>query len=153
MSRVPAKKRATRAVKPPPSAITDFCLTVRDFGPIAEAEIRVAPLTILVGKNSTGKSYMASLLWLILNSSETLALRPETRQEGFTPNWFVELSRAPSAHENVIEKEVPRDLLCGWMQDFVAKNKDELISYLFSSEGTNFMDIQFEVCRFGYHRI
>lgn len=40
-----------------------FTLVIRDFGRIASAELEVAPLTILIGKNNAGKSYALSLLW------------------------------------------------------------------------------------------
>ncbi len=40
----------------------DWTVEVEDFGPIQEASITMAPLVILVGKNNTGKSYMATLL-------------------------------------------------------------------------------------------
>jgi energy-coupling factor transporter ATP-binding protein EcfA2 len=47
-------------------------LTVRDFGPLAEGCIRLRPLTLLVGPNNVGKSYLARLVYAIL----TPFLRP-----------------------------------------------------------------------------
>lgn len=49
-SQTPASKAATR-------------ISVEGFGRIASAEIELAPLTILLGKNNSGKSYLATLLW------------------------------------------------------------------------------------------
>ena len=34
-------------------------IAVKDFGPIAQAEIDLKPLTVLIGPNNTGKSYLA----------------------------------------------------------------------------------------------
>jgi predicted ATPase len=43
--------------------IPSWTLDVTGLGPIKKAEIEVRPLTLLVGENSTGKSYLATLLW------------------------------------------------------------------------------------------
>jgi energy-coupling factor transporter ATP-binding protein EcfA2 len=40
---------------------------VEDFVQIRQADIELAPLTLLVGDNNSGKSYLASLLWGILD--------------------------------------------------------------------------------------
>ncbi len=45
----------------------NWSLLVEDFGPIKKAEVTLAPLVLLVGKNNLGKSYLASLLWGLLN--------------------------------------------------------------------------------------
>ena len=34
-------------------------IAFRNFGPIAHAEVDLKPLTILIGSNNTGKSYLA----------------------------------------------------------------------------------------------
>jgi hypothetical protein len=54
-----------------------WSLSVEDFGPIKRASVTVAPLTIFVGQNSSGKSYMASLLWALFNVRRVI-LRPES---------------------------------------------------------------------------
>ncbi len=46
----------------------DLTVGVRDFGPIAEGEITLKPLTILVGPNNSGKSYAAMLLHSIFEA-------------------------------------------------------------------------------------
>ncbi len=40
-------------------------LSVRDFGPIARAEIDLRPLTVFVGPSNTGKSYLAILIYAL----------------------------------------------------------------------------------------
>lgn len=40
-------------------------LSVSNFGPIAEAEIELRPLTVFVGPSNTGKSYLAILLYAL----------------------------------------------------------------------------------------
>ena len=43
-------------------------LSVTNFGPIAEAQIELRPLTVFVGPSNTGKSYLASLILALHNS-------------------------------------------------------------------------------------
>ncbi len=38
-------------------------VVISDLGPFKRAEIRLKPLTLLIGKNSVGKSFLAYLLW------------------------------------------------------------------------------------------
>ena len=53
-----------------PRTTDNLHLSVRNFGPIAEAEdIELRPLTIFVGPSNTGKSYMAALIYSMLQSS------------------------------------------------------------------------------------
>ena len=40
-------------------------LEVKNFGPIAEAKIHLRPLTVFVGPNNTGKSYLATLIYAL----------------------------------------------------------------------------------------
>ncbi|MBC7907678.1 MAG: AAA family ATPase [Rhodospirillaceae bacterium] len=49
-----------------------WTLSLENFGKIRRAEVTVAPLTILVGKNNVGKSYLASLIWGLLSPRAVL---------------------------------------------------------------------------------
>lgn len=57
---------------------------VKNLGRIAAAEISLAPLTILVGKNNTGKSYLATLIWTLGRP----ALLTESGAIRRKPAWF-----------------------------------------------------------------
>lgn len=43
-------------------------LYVKNFAKIKEAEIELAPFTLFIGDNNSGKSYLASLVWYIQNT-------------------------------------------------------------------------------------
>ena len=43
----------------------DYTLSVKDFGPIAEAHIELRPMTVFVGPSNTGKSYFATLVYAL----------------------------------------------------------------------------------------
>ena len=49
-----------------------WSLSVEEFGPIKQASVTLAPLTLFVGQNSSGKSYIASLLWALSNSGRVV---------------------------------------------------------------------------------
>ena len=40
-------------------------LSVKDFGPIAEADVDLRPMTVFVGPSNTGKSYLAILVYVL----------------------------------------------------------------------------------------
>ena len=40
---------------------------VKNFGKIEEASVEIAPLTLFVGDNNSGKSYMMTLIYGLLN--------------------------------------------------------------------------------------
>ena len=41
----------------------DFRVRIKNFGPIAEGDIQIRPLTVFVGPSNTGKSYLATLIY------------------------------------------------------------------------------------------
>lgn len=43
----------------------EYNLIIKDFGKIKEADIHVSPLTLFVGDNNSGKSYLMSLIWAL----------------------------------------------------------------------------------------
>jgi len=62
-------------------------LEVRNFGYVEEASIELAPLTIFIGKNNTGKSYIATLIYILLkklcNLKEELEIMPKELPTSF----------------------------------------------------------------------
>jgi hypothetical protein len=79
-----------------------WTLSVEDFGPIKSASVTLAPFTVFTGHNNTGKSYMASLIWAALNSSEILN-RPAA-QRGAAFDAVGELvSEIRSGRKSVVE--------------------------------------------------
>jgi predicted ATPase len=49
---------------------------VKDFGPVAEADIELKPLTVLMGPNNTGKTYISTLLLIADNIIDSVKLYP-----------------------------------------------------------------------------
>ena len=45
----------------------NFNLKINNFGPIKNANLEIAPLTIFVGSNNSGKSFSVKLIHSLLN--------------------------------------------------------------------------------------
>ena len=45
----------------------NWVLHVKNFGKIKSADVEVKPLTLFVGDNNSGKSYLLSLIWSLKN--------------------------------------------------------------------------------------
>ncbi len=104
-----------------------WTLEVEGFGPIIEAKIESAPLTLLVGDNNSGKSYLAILLWSVyqlgnplivgsvdVNSSSYKELRA----------FFDSIGESP-----VVLTKTDVQRLMNWAMDFLVD-----VSVLFNSD-------------------
>jgi len=47
-------------------------LSIRDFGPFAEAELEVKPITVIVGRNNSGKSTLVYLFWSLVTREASI---------------------------------------------------------------------------------
>ena len=59
-----------------------YSLKVRDFGPIAEANVTLRPLTVFVGPSNTGKSYLATLIYALHRCFRDTTPLPDMRPRG-----------------------------------------------------------------------
>jgi predicted ATPase len=48
--------------------ITIDSLVIKNFGPIGKAEINMKKLTVFIGPNNAGKSYVATLFYALSNA-------------------------------------------------------------------------------------
>src|SRR4051812_13675340 len=68
-------------------------IDVRDLGPLRQATIDLHPLTVLIGPNNTGKSFLA----LLTHASLHLAVRPHTyRSSGRLQRFGTRRELAPA---------------------------------------------------------
>ncbi|RKJ52567.1 hypothetical protein D7Y09_13895 [bacterium 1XD42-1] len=58
----------------------EYNLIIKDFGKIKEANIHVSPLTLFVGDNNSGKSYLLSLIWALRSLSTSSPLFDSIRE-------------------------------------------------------------------------
>ena len=57
----------------------DLRLVVDNLGPVAHADIALQPLTVLIGKNNTGKTYVAQALYAVNKAVNSYHLQPSDR--------------------------------------------------------------------------
>ncbi|WP_148294396.1 AAA family ATPase [Azospirillum sp. B506] len=87
--------------------MTDFSWTlhIEELGKLSEAEIQLAPLTIIVGKNNSGKSYLSSLLWALANPEIAIfrGQSPVNKQYRACIAWIRKAARLPKDEVRVFD--------------------------------------------------
>ena len=114
-------------------------LYVENYGKIEKAELEVAPLTLFVGDNNSGKSYLLSLLWGIQNIGARRLFadldKMESEDVQIVSDWIKQqLSKAREgvtckASVTEISEQLERLInIC------LNQKKDELLKWIFNSE-------------------
>jgi hypothetical protein len=113
-----------------------WTLAVEGLGRIDQAEVRVRPLTLFVGENNSGKSYLASLLWdfyarmpevFAFHSSETRALLASPRYQACS-RW---LTDKLSLEEPYALTEADVELLLSWFNERLGEKKAAVVQRVF----------------------
>jgi len=76
-------------------------LTVSNFGPIAEANIELRPMSVFVGPSNTGKSYMAVLIYSLHKFFSAYPYRRYARLDLSRKNVATTLAWARETHSNL----------------------------------------------------
>ena len=97
-----------------PSTVERTTLSVKDFGPIARAEIDLRPFTVFVGASNTGKSYLAILLYAL---HQFFGKQVDPFAALYHPN---RLRHSPSAGERMASEQA--EAIGHWLQ----QTEDEL---------------------------
>lgn len=119
--------------------MANWSLYVENYGKIAKAEIECAPLTLIVGDNNCGKSYLMSLLWGLHNYGAVNLFQNDSGQisddEIILRNWIKE-NIAQALPETDMEADVEEiGTLCERLINlYIDKNKDKLLAWIFNSE-------------------
>ena len=121
-----------------------------EYGKIKSAEIEVSPLTLFVGDNNSGKSYLMALLWGIQNLgvSELISsvLREETKLEHELIGWIrAQVALACEQGEHIAQVcEIEKELQA-LLQEGLRQNKDNLVKKIFNSSDVKIKDLQIEL--------
>lgn len=117
-----------------------YKIIVEDYGKIKKTEIEVLPLTLFVGDNNAGKSYLLSLLWAIFSGEvnpvlyKRLQLLLDTKYKTLYQKILKSVSGEDSAiwnKEVVIEKSDIIDVI----NDLLEVSKDDIVKSIFNYEG------------------
>lgn len=137
-------------------------LIVEDFGKIKSAEIEVAPLTLFVGDNNSGKSYLLSLIWGIRNLGEEIFLNDSEFGKKELIDWMTEkITTAMEVGKCKISLEPVENLLEEALNAILERKKEEFVKKIFNSdkvsigklsigfENLNSVDLEFNLDELG----
>lgn len=109
-------------------------LYVKNFAKIKEAEIELAPFTLFIGDNNSGKSYLASLIWYIQN--------PDFFKYFDDYKEFTLLNKLSANildnenFETIISKDLLIEIIDG-INNILEKKRDKILSELFNYDKIN----------------
>ena len=108
-----------------------YTIHVEDFGKIKKASIKVAPLTLLVGDNNSGKSYLLSLIWAFQSFEMHHILFLGIEQA----SGFKELAEKISLfiEGKLTEVKVASDDFLSILNELLQRNKESLVRSIFNS--------------------
>ncbi len=113
-------------------------LKVSEYGKIESAEIETAPLTLFVGDNNSGKSYLVSLLWGIRHLGLELLFVGEnectTEAEDRLLHWVKEqVRKVMESGKNTVQASEIGNELQTVLKERVDRNKDRFMKAIFNS--------------------
>jgi|GEM_PF-1435012 len=106
-------------------------LHIKDFGPIHEADLDIKPLTVFIGRNDTGKSYVAMLLYSLIKAHMI------SKAKRYKYEYSIKLR---DYLKNSITRQIER-IFDNYLVELVSKNsKDTNMQFTFKvgSKGYNF---------------
>ena len=86
---------------------------VKNLGPIAEGAIQLRPLTIFIGRNSSGKSYMAMLIYCLAKAFR------QTFPTAYFSQWFPRDPFSAFMTEVFNQDEAFRSMWDKWIIEYV----------------------------------
>lgn len=113
-------------------------LIIEDFGKTKKAEIDISPLTLFVGDNNSGKSYLLSLIWGIYTAEDEsdifrglLELLKDDHAETYEQLCDFVLK---AEEENGQEIKISSQLFAELLNELLERNKDKFVAGIFNSE-------------------
>ena len=126
-----------------------YKLLIEKYGKIEKAEIVVAPITLLVGDNNSGKSYLLSLLWAFM-SGEANYLMYKGLKELLVSKYtdiYSQIIQILSEHNLYMQNkkvEIREADIVNILNDLLDKNKNNIVRSIFNYEGMQIGKIQIE---------
>lgn len=124
-------------------------LKVSGYGKIKSAEIEVRPLTLFVGDNNSGKSYLMSLLWGIQNFGiQGLIgnIEQETEEMLAVADWVKKQVLTAWRQGNItVQASEIADALQTILQEGLNRNKNKIIRKIFNSSDVRIKELQIEL--------
>ena len=119
-------------------------VSVKDFGPIIEGTVELKPLTIFVGPSNAGKSYMAMLVYSLMQSLDP---SPSFYIEGMLDNKFHSFRRffrnEIIRHDDIEIDDHTSEAITDWIRDM--RSRDSIASEVPGSIEFSFEDLSQEI--------
>lgn len=117
-------------------------IEIQGFGKIARAKITLSPLTVFVGKNNTGKSYAAYILWAVW--SGLIGLSRSQREKIRAPGWFKNaITAAENGDRSAIKIEGRR--VSAHYNRWIAQKKDAIARSILNYESASIGRLKFTI--------
>ncbi len=113
-------------------------LIIEDFGKIKKAEIDISPLTLFVGDNNSGKSYLLSLIWAIYAADTNSVIFRDVMEvlvEEYAQVYqdlYDCISKVKEGEKQEIK--IPSSVLVEILNKLLERNKDKFVAGIFNSE-------------------
>lgn len=114
------------------------------FGRIAHASITTAPLTILVGRNNTGKSYAATLLWAMCNFSGVV-LNPRNLADFALPEWLTRYVNGALKTKRGRPIEIKGEQISRELNEWLRSSKNRVISKILSLDNAKIDSLELDI--------
>ncbi|QEY59418.1 AAA family ATPase [Pseudomonas sp. C27(2019)] len=115
-----------------------WTLQIENFARIKEAAIEIRPLTLFVGENNSGKSYVATLLWGIWAFAPSLFSKRIPTSADYLECKAVIKQLAKTLASNPEEAleltEQQQTVFIGWFNTILNRKRQELVSKTFSTD-------------------
>lgn len=124
-------------------------LKVKGYGKIKSAEIEIAPLTLFVGDNNSGKSYLLSLLWGIKNLGIQVLLgkksRPHTKSDRVLFEWLQkQINTTVEQGAHTVQIGSMAKVFQSVLQEKMNETKEDIVKRIFNSDDVKIVDLQIE---------
>ena len=108
-----------------------WTLHVENFAKINSADIQLSPLLCFVGDNNSGKSYIMSLLWGILNLGKNLfpTVPSDSKKYKECEQWLKK-----HINEQVEITDDTAEMYLEWFNELLANRKSDLLKKIFNYE-------------------
>lgn len=128
-----------------------YNLIVEDFGKIKQANIEVSPLTLIVGDNNSGKSYLLSLLWGLYSAGHDSFLfrnLEELEIDGYK-ELYSKIEDMVEASKSEVEIEISfhMDEFIKILNAILEMRKDIFVKSIFNYEGISIGKLKIELLR------
>lgn len=123
------------------SAKIDLKINIENFGPVTKGVVDLKPLTVFIGPNNSGKSYVAMLIHSILSSKNAFGSPSFGFQDDYFPKMFLRYERDfikiinqnKDKHCFAIPKSLIKKVHSTLIKDVFSTMLDSSLSYNFGS--------------------